>query len=147
MALSTMLGQFLGVAPNIAQTVYLTPRSTIARLDVLTNVAAIVLPAKSDALRSVQGLIKRAKKVLGKRHVLVHTAWGQAKEPGHVQRIHLPMTEKPGSTPVPIMEIETLATDTGLLILEIMALAQTLPSAKPWPFPRIHVGSDPPGKR
>ncbi len=70
-----LLSQITGLNFNIALAVYFTPKANIARLEVIQNVAALVFKPEDKKLSEIEGFLRKAKSVMGRRHELIHSSW------------------------------------------------------------------------
>jgi hypothetical protein len=75
--LETTMGRLslLNVHGSVGQTIYLTPKSAFARLEILENVVNMVI-AKEGGQKTLIKIVARTKAVLGKRHEIIHGLWG-----------------------------------------------------------------------
>jgi hypothetical protein len=74
-ATSGLFGTIMGIHFFLAEAIYFTVNSGIARMDIVRNAAQMVLIALPDELKAVTKLIERAKAVMGKRHAIIHHFW------------------------------------------------------------------------
>jgi hypothetical protein len=133
MALAELLGRALALPQRIARAVYFAPKAATARLDVFDAAVEAALGVrkkkdeapsaldqqKADALAQIDKLAKRARKLVYKRHKVIHDAWGVSEETGGVIRAELPVDPDDEGTPAPAAELKTLIRDTRILISEI----------------------------
>src|SRR6266852_2707826 len=75
-ALGGLLGALLHVSPDVGRLVYLTPLTGFGRIAVIENLVAATLREGSKGRRLIDGLLERSKAIMGKRHNLIHGAWG-----------------------------------------------------------------------
>jgi len=75
-ALGTLLAAVIDAPERFGQVVYLTPKTSIARLETLENVGEYLLVRGSPAARELSAITGRAKALLGKRHKIIHGCWG-----------------------------------------------------------------------
>ena len=82
--LALLLSRILALPQRIARAIYLTPKSEQVRLEILRNSAEARLSGRAgaelkrqmdDALKKVIAIQKRAQKVVGKRHGVIHDEW------------------------------------------------------------------------
>jgi hypothetical protein len=115
--LEIMLGKLLGALLHISSAagrlVYLTPHSGFARLAMIENIVKATMVEKSEGHVHLAKLLDRARAIMGKRHNLVHGAWGLPPEDhqGEVRWHSLPFMEDKPSRPVPISELSDLIED------------------------------------
>jgi hypothetical protein len=74
-AVAEMLGIIMGTHFAIAEVIYFTVNSGIARMDIVRNIASLVLATLPKDLKKANNLIERAKAVMGKRHAIIHSFW------------------------------------------------------------------------
>jgi hypothetical protein len=147
--LGSLLASLLHVQMAIGQIVYMTPRAAIARVAVIENVAKATLTEKSEGLEAILAIVEGAKKVLGKRHDLVHEAWGVHKERSEVYRMTMPALEG-ASKIVPIKALTDLIEDIRELAQDVRQITEDAFRAWPPytsrdtpPSPDTHATSDP----
>lgn len=81
MYLAELLGAVLGIGFGLGDTLYFTPKSTIARVQLISNTVEDVLNHDEPLLHRVRGILKRCNAVMGKRHDIMHAIWGQPDSP------------------------------------------------------------------
>ena len=64
----------------LAETIFFSSNSSIARMDLIINAASMVLVAFPAKIKRVNRLVSRAKAVMGKRHDIVHAFWFLAEK-------------------------------------------------------------------
>jgi hypothetical protein len=74
-ALAEMFTTIVGISFVLGETIYFTVNSGIARMDIVKNVAPLVLGQLPKDLQTVNKLIERAKAAMGKRHAVIHSFW------------------------------------------------------------------------
>jgi hypothetical protein len=90
--------------------IYLTPHSFHGRLAILKNIVEDHIDDSTEGRAHLEDLIKRAAKVLGKRHEYIHNTWGTSPQnPRHVVRQEI--TQRKRAKLVPIKELEELVED------------------------------------
>jgi hypothetical protein len=70
--LSHLLGRLVRSTTKIGEALYFTPRANMLRLELITNIAPLVLQRNKPKLIAVQNVAKRAQTIMGKRHELIH---------------------------------------------------------------------------
>jgi hypothetical protein len=90
MLLGDLLAALLVLPTALGQQIYLTPRAAIGRVKIIENVVDMIFVEGSKGRKLVESLLKRAKNLIGKRHELIHNAWGTAKE--YSKRSEAPVT-------------------------------------------------------
>jgi hypothetical protein len=121
--LGTLLAALLHIYKEIGQIIYLTPRAAIARVAVIENIAKATLVEKSEALMLILSHVERARAVIGKRHDMVHEAWGVHKDRAEVHRMAMPTKESTLSKPVPIKQLTDLIEDIRELAQDVRQTA------------------------
>src|SRR5436190_6254113 len=66
--LGELLASILHIGPSYGRTIYLTPKSTIGRLQILENVLNSSLKPDSNAYKATEKIIGKAREVMGKRN-------------------------------------------------------------------------------
>jgi hypothetical protein len=135
MALADLLGVTLHIRVDIARAVYFTPRAAFLRIDILDAAAQSALrpkrggdrfyenePAKAAALKAISEVVSKARSVVGRRHAVIHDAWGLSDETGKVQRYTLPVQEEAGRTE-DISTLRSLIRDFRDVITQAKSLA------------------------
>jgi hypothetical protein len=127
--LGELLGALLGIHLHIGHTLYFTPRSAIARLDLLANVAAESIGKHLKLLAKVRAIIKRSKAAIGKRHDIIHSLWAETEygEDIGVARISFPEW---GGVEVPLTALNELIRDFRILIEEVEPLINEVQQAR-----------------
>lgn len=129
--LGALLGAMLRVSAKLGQVVYLTPRTAMGRIHVLENVTDQVFKPTSPGLKKLKTLFKQAKKLIGKRHDMIHEAWGVAKDdPKSVRRVTLPPTGAE-SKPVPLTELNSLVRSIRILIFDVRRQKESIIASLP----------------
>lgn len=134
--LDYMLGGFLGallhIDEEIARTVYLTPRVAIGRVEIIENVIHYSVQPETELFERVDGIKKRVRALIGKRHRMIHDYWGVDIKTKMPSRMAIPeKSSKPtklvalDELTMMIRDIRVLATDTRALTL---ALYQSWPA-------------------
>jgi hypothetical protein len=131
-----LLGRLLAIPQRIARAIYLTPKSEQARLEILRNAAEARLassPSKRDsplgrqmsaALKRVIGLQKRALKLIGKRHGVIHDEWNYSPMKGEITRKAVDGKLTPKITKADLKELERLIDQMRDLIDDAYDLAE-----------------------
>jgi hypothetical protein len=137
--LGELLGAVLGIHLQIGHTLFFTPRSGIARLELIKNVLDNSLPRHEKLRKKVRGTIKRAEAAIGKRHVIIHSLWAENELEGPlVARMQFPRSV---GTDVPLGTLTDLIRDFRQLIKEVEPLIDEVQDARgrgyfPW-GPRV----------
>jgi hypothetical protein len=130
--LGELLAALLHIDPHFGRIVYLTPQSNMARIQIVENVLGDTLMEGSEGRLHVEGLLARAKSVVGKRHELMHNAWGVSSEDREkVARRSLPFKASHPAKQVPIVELNDLVGKIRVLCTEIVET--TGESLRSWP--------------
>ena len=85
-AISDLFSTVMGIHFFLAETIYFTANSAIARMDIVGNAAPMVLSGLPADLKKVQKLIGRAKATMGKRHAVIHSFWMLSDQGEHLTR-------------------------------------------------------------
>jgi hypothetical protein len=117
-SLASLFSRMLFISLAVGHAIYLTPKSAQARIEIFENAAKRALgPAGSDehrkqrkqALDRALRIATRARALVGKRHGIIHDAWGVDAESGDVRRYPL---DRPGlEAVVPIETLERVIAD------------------------------------
>ena len=74
-SISELLGTILGMHFLLAEAIYFTPNSNIARMDIISNVAPLALNQHPKKVKRINRFNERAKAAMGKRHQIIHYFW------------------------------------------------------------------------
>lgn len=114
-SLAEVLRALLAVDSDVGQAIYFTPGTVIPRLFVLENVYRELHPNKNldkDEVREIrkglESIHGRAKAVMGKRHRLIHAAWGV--KDGEVVYSPFPLKEAAFEV-IKVAELKRVVTD------------------------------------
>jgi len=118
--LGDLLGALLGLDQGESHQIYFTPRATMARIDVLTNLVECDAFDNFSAVRKgTNAIAKRAKALMGKRHEVIHTHWYVRHDNQMVGRVQPPFEgEKAVLEDVKLETLETLVADIRKLTRE-----------------------------
>jgi outer membrane translocation and assembly module TamA len=135
-ALAVLFSRVLQIGTNVGRAIYLTPKSAMARLEILQNASKEVFRPKTrpesaegrryrdEALKKVLALARRAEAVIGKRHAIMHDSWGFDLESGSVVRFNtVAVSEK---KTVDLTSLQKLVHDLRQLMYEVDELARDL---------------------
>jgi hypothetical protein len=112
--------------------VYLSPHTAGARLSILENVLHETLETGGEGHKHAKSLIKRAESAIGKRHSIIHDAWGTAPyDPRKILRRGLPFKELKPAKLVPLSELNDLVTDIRNLADDVKRMVSD--SYASWP--------------
>lgn len=140
LALGNLLARVIFVPKDVGVTIYTTPKSSMARLEILGNAAVTALkPIKSEvadarrsaALKKILSIVKRAKTVATKRHEAIHHAWELSPDSSEVVRRALPVKVGDAPQPVPLAKLIDLVRDTQQLIQEAVDLSKAFKREPP----------------
>jgi hypothetical protein len=118
-ALAELFARILHISPQVGEAIYLTPRSAFARLEIFRAAADAALrprrrggqneARKAETLIKAHDLHRRAKSAVGRRHDVIHNAWGTtAEEPEKVARTTLPRPQPGKGKPAPLSGLHNL---------------------------------------
>jgi hypothetical protein len=108
--LGELLAALLHIDPYFGRVIYLTPHSFHGRLAILKNIVEDHIDDSTEGRAHLDDLIKRAAKILGKRHEYIHNTWGTSPQnPQNVVRQEI--TQRKRAKLVPIKELEELVED------------------------------------
>ena len=98
-ALADLLAGVLNVRDDVGRAIYFEPRAAILRIDILDAAAKSRFrpkqeedrfyeneAGKAEALKEVADIVRRAKSAVGRRHEVIHDAWGIDDDSGEVMR-------------------------------------------------------------
>jgi hypothetical protein len=74
-ALSDLFRAITDIHFLVAESIFFTSNSSIARMDIISNVAPLVLTQFPAKIKRINRLIARAKSAMGKRHDIIHAFW------------------------------------------------------------------------
>ncbi|HMJ43685.1 MAG TPA: hypothetical protein VK522_15545 [Pseudolabrys sp.] len=130
--LGELLGAILGIRLQIAHTLFFTPKSGMARLDLLANVLDESLPKHPELRTRVRAIIKRSRTAIGKRHDVIHSLWAENEYEGPpIARISFPSW---AGGEVPITTLTDLVRDFRGLIEEVEPLINEVQHARGWGY-------------
>ena len=109
----------LGVQWPIGDTIFFATNSSIARLEIISRIASIVLITHPEEKKKVDAFVKRAKAVMGKRHDIIHAMWMLAERGTHVERLKLGSFTT-GRVKVTLKELEAISQDVARLYSEVI---------------------------
>jgi hypothetical protein len=115
-SIGELLGTILGMHVLVAEAIYFTPNANIARMDIVSNVAPLVLNKYPRKVKRINRFIQRAKAVMGKRHEIIHAFWVLAESGENIRR------EKMGAMrvhTVTLTDLESQVLDAQKLTFEI----------------------------
>jgi hypothetical protein len=119
-ALGELLAALLHVIPEIGHTIYLTPQSNMARISMIANVAADSFVKDSKAAKTFAELFERVRTIMGKRHEIMHNAWGiDMDDQNVIVRRSLPFKQSNPAKPVHLNELSTLLKQIREVHLEV----------------------------
>jgi len=131
MFLGQMLSALLDIPDHLGEIIYLTPKATMGRLEILENVIHDTLVADTEGLRLAENIIKRAKSAIQKRHTMIHVAWVVTETtPEEVHHIQLPIKEKTVSTPVPITSLTGFVRQIRKLSEDVRCITQMIKKSR-----------------
>jgi hypothetical protein len=145
--LGDLLAALLGTPTRLGQLIYLTPQSYSARLQILKNVAEYFLEEGGKGIKTINGLVKRAKSRIQFRHDTVHSVWGVAvKDRKTVLKRQAPFLERRPAKPVLITELKTDLHHLRVLCDEIIEAIDVIRDsrAKRLAFERKFLEENPP---
>jgi hypothetical protein len=123
--LGKLLGALLGLAHDLGEIIYMTPKSYTGRLEILENVAARCLQPKSEGLGRIGTLIKRTRTRIQYRNDMTHSGWGVLKSDRTVvTRRPFPFTENSKAEVVPVSELDDQIVKIRQLQQDILAEVQ-----------------------
>jgi len=130
--LGRLLGALLNVQDTVGQVVYLTPRSAFGRLEIIENVVDTIIGREGGGHQYLQGLVRRAKAILGKRHELMHGLWGVTDEKVGIYSLPLEGDDaKP--KPISLESLHTIIQDIRTLVATVHLTTAQLYRQNYWP--------------
>jgi hypothetical protein len=143
--LGSLLGALLHIDYRLGEIVYLTPKSAIGRISILENVVEASMANGSKARVHIEALLTKAKKYIGKRHDLIHGAWGVNLKTRKVVSANLPLSDEVNRIKeVPLIELTDLLQSIRILATEIHAEANRIYADWP-PYTSHERFYEPPG--
>jgi hypothetical protein len=102
--LADLLAVVIGVHPDLGVALFYSPKSAIARLDLITNALAVVYHDGDPVRVKIESIIGRSRAVMGRRHDIIHSLWAINEVSGEprVAKISFP---KWSGGPVSIQEL------------------------------------------
>ena len=111
-----MLAALSGLLDGQAHQIYFSPKATIARLDMLTNLVECDAFDKFPEIRKgTEAITKRAKALMGRRHDVIHAHWYVSYDDQMVGRIRPPFHSETGGKDVKLEDLTRLVNDTRQL--------------------------------
>jgi hypothetical protein len=135
-SLALLFSRVIRIGSNIGRAIYLTPKSALARIEILENASKEFFRpkkrpepeeervARTETLSAVLSLCRRARTVIGKRHSIMHDSWGFDLETNTVVRFATAAVSN--ATPVDIKTLEVLISECRQLMAEVTNLASDL---------------------
>lgn len=120
--MGAVFAAILKVPRHAGQQVYLTPRGAMARIDTFNAAVNAMMDEKSGTHKHLTSLADRAKRILQKRHQMLHDSWGTDSH-GVVRR---PLTKRESSIPCPLTELTRQVRDIQNLIGDFQAAEKAL---------------------
>jgi hypothetical protein len=119
-SLEVMLGDLLaalsGLLDGQAHQIYFSPKTTMARLDMLTNLVECDAFGKfPEITKGTYAITKRAKALMDKRHGVIHAHWYVSYDDQMVGRIRPPFHGETGGEDVKLEDLTRLVNDTRQL--------------------------------
>ncbi len=81
--LAALMGGLINVDVKTADAIFTTPKSSIARLDLITNILAIRPELPAFFKEEIEKVVSKARRIMGRRHTLVHNLWGASPDGVH----------------------------------------------------------------
>ena len=141
-ALSDLLAAILGARAEVARAIFFRPKAATLRIDILEAAAKSRLrakkkgdrfrenePAKAEALKQILPIIANARSAVGRRHEVIHDAWGTDDQTGNVTRESLPL--KGAGKIEEIATLNNLIRDIRATIYKAKALAHRMRKRHP----------------
>jgi hypothetical protein len=130
--LGELLAALLHIDPHFGRMVYLTPQSNMARIQIVENVMRGTLTEGSIERNHIERLLDRARSAVGKRHELIHNAWGLSVEDRKkISRRSVPFKDNQPAKQVTIKELNDLVDNIRSLCTEIVDTTEE--SFRSWP--------------
>jgi hypothetical protein len=124
-SMDVILGWFFGFVCNIdnqlAHIIFHTPRAYFTRVEMLENAIDNQFTSDSQPYKTAKGIAARYRKVIDKRHRLIHDTWGTDHEGAPVRR-SLPYLIRHEPTPVEQNDLKRLLADMRALTAEVYDL-------------------------
>lgn len=133
-ALADLFSATFGIAAKIGHAIYLTPKSAIARLEIFREAANVAFAPEKDeidphrlghlskTLEKIRGILERARSAIGKRHGIIHDAWGAPLGGEEAIRYKIAGAYTDEGTPVKITELQSILDQIRDLIGEVISL-------------------------
>ena len=118
-AISELFGVIMGIHSFLGEAIYFTVNSAIARMDIVRNVAPMVLFKFPDDLKKINKFLGRATSVMGKRHAVIHSFWMLSEKGEDIARERLGEFRKSRMTVVTLTELNKQIEDVQRLTNEI----------------------------
>jgi hypothetical protein len=114
-----MLSVLLHIPPDTGRTIYLTPRASGARIEILENVRDLVLVKNGKPYGAITSLIKRARNIFNRRHAMIHDSWGIRKKQVHRRKV--PWAAGTVGEHIKLIALNDLIRDIRVLSTDAMA--------------------------
>lgn len=125
--LADLVGILLDISVVYSNIIYFTPRAAIARVELVTNLARVVLDGYPKLKTEAEKVATKANSVLGKRNEIMHAGW-MTGEADTVLRVHLRLGAKPDQ-PVTASELKSLIAEAETLVERVYTLIYDLDDA------------------
>lgn len=131
--LGELFAAVLRLPVEVGQPVYLSSQSAFGRLDMLRSAIDAAFIRDKPAWGRGDNLLARAKKLVGKRHAMMHEAWGTSG--GYVTRRPLKGIIPQLPTQISADELAGMIRDLRDLIGDVRIYASELQTVQPPPSP------------
>ena len=140
--MARLFSRALFIPMHVGFAIYLTPKSAIARLEIFQNAIKAALRPKGseehqkklkDALDRANSLANRTKKVIGKRHAIIHDAWGVDEEGDVLQKPFSDLSggKVSGGEKVSITKLNNIIREMRILSKEIRDTSEKFRQSPP----------------
>jgi hypothetical protein len=130
-ALSEMLGIIMGTHFAVAEVIYFTVNSAIGRMDIVRNIAELVLVSLPKDRKKVISLVERGKAVMGRRHAVIHSFWMLGDTPDAIRSEKLGEFRNKRIGVLSLKDLKQQVRSVQVLTNEIYAFCREFGSAHP----------------
>jgi hypothetical protein len=123
-SLATLFAAVIDAPEQFGQIVYLTPKTSMARLETLENVVEYLMVKDSQGERELKAIVKCAKAILAKRNRVIHGLWGITD--GLVSLYQAPIQDGDKPEPFTAEQLIRIVDDTRDLVETIAQAVKAL---------------------
>lgn len=146
--LSVLFARMLMLTPKVGESIYMTPKSDRARLDILRNAAEAVFATKANvksssalarrkivAREKVVSIEKRCRALIEERHRVIHDDWYISKDTQEIKRMMVDGKLTREGIKVTLDELDSILQKLRALIDDVSKLSEEFKKKPPLMVP------------